>query len=283
MIIQAIKNVIQQKGITTKQLSQMANISHRALTNFLNGAPAISAAKVEHIFRVLSLHFRSCDEFLAYGYDFRSAVERGLKKLGYSKYRLAQKCGISAMTIGAYLRNEHTPNVNKIAQMLAALGLSVVECEPPERLPMVAAETKEKIIFPLGVVIKDALAARGITAYRFAKDNGISTGGFTRLINLGEDIGSERTERLLAKLGVGIEPYGSDFRRAISETMAAKGICTNALAKRLGINQSALRSYLIRQSNMSVKRVSRIVEELGLRFERSDTPVGVIGGGVCAV
>lgn len=271
MIREAILAAIERHDITRNSLGTKAEVSHPSLFRYLNGEATLGLKSVESIFRVLSIHVVRADgSFFYYGDDLATAVKRGMKEKKMLVRDMCAAAGITQPNLNEFVAGRAKSRPATVERMLAALGLSVAEIEPPARLPRLKGTgRKPASAFPIGDAIRAALKRKGITPYAFAKANGINGGNFTTFLKSGmSSLGSAETERIFGLLDMhisdGENDYGSDIRVAVRGGMATRGTNCNALAGKLGFSRALVNIFLTRNINIATHRLSALFKELGL-------------------
>lgn len=253
------------------RLGIKAEVDRPSLSRYLNRENTIGLKSVESIFRVLSIHVVRADgSFFYYGYDLATAVKRGMAEFKMLSKDMCAAAGITQWNLNNFVKGRSKSRPATVERMLAALGLSVAEIEPPARLPRLkGTERKTASAFPIGDAIRAALKRRGVSPYMFAKTNGINGGNFSTFLNTGTALGTAETERIFGLLDMHISDgfgtdYGADIRAAVRGAIKKCGTNANALAGKLGFSRALINVFLTRGTNLATHRLSAVFKELGL-------------------
>lgn len=269
MFREIITESIAARNITKNKLGTMAGINRPCLFRFLAGEPTLGLASVEKIFRVLSLHVvDKRGKFVYYGYDLRNAVARSLQESGTLKKNMCAKIGMAQPNLTAFLNGRATSRPLMVERMLQVLDLFIKETEPPQTLPPLKVKQRTVAPYQICNAIYAALQARKQTPYRFAKDNGISTGNLCEFLNKGTALGSKAVEKIINALYMhisdGTHDYGADIRAAVLGGMATKGTNAHRLSLKLGFSNALLHRFLKGGIFISVPKLDAVFTELGL-------------------
>ena len=272
MFREIILSVLADKAWSIGKAARLAEVNEIGLRGYLKGGTTLGLKSVESIFRTLGINVTdNGGKFYWHGYDLRTAVKRGMTEKKMLVKDMCERCGMTQPNLTEFLAGRSVSRPARVEAMLTALGLSCAVIEKPKRMPRLRTERKKKSAFGIGNAIKAALERKGITAYRFAKENGINTGGFSVYLRAGKDIGGAETERIFGLLDIhvtdGDTDYGSDIRAAVAGGMKKNGTNANALSAKLGFSNALVNLYCKGAFDMSANKLDAVFKELNLTLK----------------
>lgn len=268
MFREIITESIAARNITKNRLGTLAEINRPCLFRFLAGEPTLGLGSIQKIFRCLNLNIVDKDgQFVYFGFDIATAIARKMQQNGTLHKDLCVMADITQPNLSAFLKGRALSRPQTVEKMLVALNLAIKEIEPPDVIPTL---TKQRTVAPYQIcnAIYAALQARKQTPYRFAKDNGISTGNLCEFLNKGTALGSRAVEKIINALYMhisdGTHDYGADIRAAVLGGMATKGTNAHQLSLKLGFSNALLHRFLKGGIFISVPKLDAVFTELGL-------------------
>lgn len=270
MFREIIQLTIERKDITLRKVAINSDCSKLALYQYLRGATTLGLVSIQKIFQYLSLNIvDNTGNFYYYGNDIRQAIRRRLAETSTLIKDFCVSAELTQPCMTAFLQGRSVVRPAKAELMLSALNLSIAPVEIPDRMPRLKVEHKKKSDFEIGNTIKTALEKKGISIYRFCLDNGLNTGGFSKFLLTGTQIGTELFEKILKDLDLKITDGTTnylDFRSAIKSVMEKKNISAYRICKATDCHPSSLSFYLNGIKSIGIARLYRILDYLDIKI-----------------